>query len=76
MEKYGDINNLLNELKQDTQTQINHILNDAEEYKNNKLNQVERDKAIKKRRIVDEANKKIEQIMILFIIKKKKSDSQ
>ncbi|MDD5066125.1 MAG: V-type ATP synthase subunit E family protein [bacterium] len=62
MEKYGNINNLLEELSQDAQTEINKILREAEEYKANKEKQIERDKQIRKRRILDDASRKAEKI--------------
>lgn len=67
MEKYGSINNLLNALDNDNQVIIDKIIKEAEEYKTNKIQQAERDKTIKKRRLLDETNKKAEQIKKGFL---------
>lgn len=62
MEKYGNINNLLNELAGDARAEAARILKEAEEYRNNKAQQTERDMQIRKKRILDEAERKAEKI--------------
>lgn len=62
MEKYGDINNLLSELDQNTQSEIEKLQKEFNEYKENKIKQTEREITVKKRRIISEAEKKAESI--------------
>ncbi len=62
METYGNIENILNGLKDDTKAEIKKIMDEAEEYKNNRLKVARRNAEIHKRRILKEAEKKAEYI--------------
>ncbi len=58
MEKYGDINNLLSEIKNQTKDENNQIISQADDYYAGKLKQSERECVIRKRRIIEDAEKK------------------
>lgn len=62
MEKYGDINNLLSEIKSQTKDENNQIIRQADDYCAGKLKQSERECVIRKRRIIEDAEKKGEAI--------------
>lgn len=62
MEKYGDINNLLSEIKSQTKDENNQIISQADDYYAGKLKQSERECVIRKRRITEDALKKGEAI--------------
>ncbi len=62
METYGQINNLLKEIENDSASQVEAILKEANEFADNKIKQAEREVTIRKRRIIKEAEKQAEDI--------------
>ncbi len=58
MEKYGDINNLLSEINDQSSDENTKIINEASEYGKSKIKQAKRDSIIRKRRIIKDTEKK------------------